>query len=275
MITLYNAIAGSCAEDKANAGGGGGGGGGGGLITLNGAYFSDSAVSGAQAGVNAYMFRNVSYTNTGGSGPPYPTVSMTGTFLTGLSSPTISLVAPDETKSEYTLPASTLISFLDAARIGQVDPVTGKVRREEVFFNIGCFLQTPTGLTTLNNYSIVSASTTWTGVFTNFAVASIVGTNWPLQDSLAISNTYPQPPFFFAQSTTGDWGVCGTGQLQVITSASSLSHIMLVDFRGNPPIQPQNNPSAGQTLTVKYRASIQNGSNQLEKNFHTVVITLT
>ena len=267
---MYNAIAGSCAEQEANAGGGGGGGGGG-LITLNGAYFSDSAVSGAQAGVNAHILRNVGFVNQSGSGPPFPTQSMIGTFLTGLSSPTISLVAADETKSDYTLPAATLNAFFNAALVGQTDPFTGKNRREEVFFNIGCFLQTPNGLSQLDDYRIINAATTWSGVFTNFAVSAVVGANWPLQDSLAISNTYPQPPFFFQQATTGDWGVCGTGQLQIIQSAPALSHVRLVDFRALAGV----NPSAGQTFTIKYRCTILNAAGQAEKNFHTVVITLT
>ena len=272
MIVLYNAVAGACAEDKANSGGGGGGGGGGGLITLSGAYFSDSAVSGAQAGVNAYIFRNIAYTNPFASGPPYPTQSMTGTFLTGLSSPTISLVAPDETKSDYTLSASTLNSFLDdAINIQQVDPFTGKSRRDDIFFNIGTFLQTPNGLSALDDYRIISAATTWSGIFTMFAGSALVGANWPLQDSLAISNTCPIPPTGFAQPTTGDWGVCGTGTLQIIQSAPAMSHIFLRDFRAKVGTAPQ----AGETLTVKYRCTIQNAAGQAEKNFHTVVITLT
>ena len=267
---MYNAIAGSCAEDEANAGGGGGGGGG--LITLNGAYFSDSAVSGAQAGVNAHLFRNVSFVNTNASGPPFPAVSMTGTYLTGLSSPTISLVAPDETKSDYTLPASTLIAFLNAAQVGQTDPFTGKNRREDLFFNIGCFLQTPTGLTTLNHYSVDSAASTWSGIFTSLPFGGFVGANWPLVDSLAISNTYPIHGFGgFAQPNSGDWGVCGTGTLQSLQSPT-ISHIFLADFRAKIG---GTNPSAGQTLTVRYRANLTNGSNVLEKPFHTVVITLT
>lgn len=251
---------------------GGGGGGGGGLITLNGAYFSDSAVSGAQAGVNAHIFRNVAFTNTSSGSAPYPAVSMTGTYLTGLSSPTISLVSSEETKSDYTLPATTLIAFLNAAQVGQTDPFTGKTRREDIFFNIGCFLQTPTGLTTLNHYHIDSAASTWSGIFTNFSTSADVGANWPLQDSLAISNTYPIRPSGFQQPNSGDWGVCGTGTLQNISSKPALSHILLADFRAKIG---GTNPSAGQTLTVRYRANLTNGSNVLEKPFHTVVITLT
>jgi hypothetical protein len=250
----------------------GGGGGGGGLITLNGAYFSDSAVSGAQAGVNAHIFRNVAFVNTSSGSAPYPAVSMTGTYLTGLSSPTISLVAPDETKSDYTLPASTLIAFLNAAQVGQTDPFTGKTRREDIFFNIGCFLQTPNGINALNDYRIDSVATTWSGIFTNFSSSADVGANWPLIDSLAISNTYPIRPSGFQQPNSGDWGVCGTGTLQNLSSAGAMSHILLADFRAKIG---GTNPSAGQTLTVKYRCFIDNAAGQAEKNFHTVVITLT
>ena len=63
---MYNAIAGSCAEDEANAGSPPVGPS---PITLNQAYFSDSATNGAGAGVRLEIYGNIQFFDFGGGTP--------------------------------------------------------------------------------------------------------------------------------------------------------------------------------------------------------------
>ena len=115
---MYNAIAGSCAEQEANAGGGSPPA----PITLNQAYFSDSATSGAQAGVVLEIYGNMQF-NDIGSVPlnrafANPPIELT----TSLSTPVISALSATETNSLYTISASAFDSFLNTAQTGQASP---------------------------------------------------------------------------------------------------------------------------------------------------------
>jgi len=278
LITLYNAIAGSCAEQEANVGGGGSPPA---IVTLNQAYFSDSAVQGAGAGIVPNLFRNTGFINQQGTGPPYPAVSMTGTNITGLSTPVISQVNSSTTKSAYTLPTSTFIAFLNSAQQPVTDPFTGKTSTQLVFFSIGAFLQTPNGITgAIDYYKLDSVSTNIGGIVT-FAGGGAIqqGANYPLVDSLAISNTAPMGANNFSQGVVGDWGIQGTGQLTDYDplnpppngQTQALEYLFFFDVRGGIG----GNPTVGEKVTIHYEVQIDNLQGVQETSTHTIEITLT
>ena len=248
MIVLYNAIAGSCAEQEANAGGGGSPPPG---ITLNQIYFSDSSTSGAGAGAIVKIFRN-SFIFGVGSG--------IGTDITSLTQNIgVSALTPIQTKSTYSLPATTLSSFFSsAASVG-----------EGVFLNLAAFIQAPNGLNSLTTIAVISATTTSSGItILNEAVqfgTSVKGASYPLQNSLTIGNNYP-----FA-GISGNWGIMGTGTLtQTFGGAGpTINTTNLFDntARGG-------SISAGDTITVVYGASAVNGAGATENTIHEIEITL-
>ena len=124
---------------------------------------------------------------------------MTRSYGTGvslasaLSTPTISALSTQETKSAYTLSASTLIAFLNTAQTGQTNPYTNSNEPRQIFFNIGMFLQAPNGFNSMSQYEIVAATINWGGVVTFFGSGSFVTPNFPQQNSLAVSTDYPAP----------------------------------------------------------------------------------
>ena len=272
---MYNAIAGSCAEDEANAGGGGGGGSPPAGITLNQFYFSDSATSGAGAGVIVELYLNNQFLN-------FFVNPMTRSYGTGvslasaLSTPTISALSTQETKSAYTLSASTLIAFLNTAQTGQTNPYTNSNEPSQIFFNIGMFLQAPNGFNNMTQYEIVAATINWGGVMTFFGNGSFVTPNFPQQNSLAISTDYPSVTNANFNPSTGnssDWGICGNSGVLTLNflSGFNITILQLADMRARMGTAP----SAGQTATFRYKAKAVNSSGTTVEAFHTIEITLT
>ncbi len=255
---MYNALAGICEEDVANAGGGGTPPAG---VTLNQLYFSDSATNGANAGCIISFFRN----GTFNSGPPNFTItSGVGTNITGLSAPTVSVVNSTTTKSAYTLSATTLINFLVAAQ-QNTNPF------QVVYIGIGAFLQFPNNSNTISGISFIScvhASTTSSGLFVfNPAVQfgnSLEAPNFPQQNLLAIGNDTP------VQGLSSNWGLLGVGQLTFnVGSSSAIDYCQVYDNRGRG-----GTISAGDVITIVYQAKAS-GGNLTEIGFHIVEITLT
>lgn len=248
MITLYNAIAGSCAEQEANAGGGGTPPAG---VTLNQIYFSDSSTGGASAGATVKIFRNSFNFFLGSSG--------IGTDITGLTqNVVVSQVNATTTKSTYTLPAANLSGFFASAGVSG----------EEVFLNLATFLQAPNGLNSLTNYEVVSTATTSSGIFVfnegQIFNAELKGSSFPLQNSLTIGNTYP------ANGISGNWGIMGTGTLGATFGGLAINITRLIDntARGGTI-------GVGDTITIVYSARGVNGSATNEITNHQVEITLT
>jgi len=257
LITLYNAIAGSCAEDEANAGGGGTPPAG---TTLNQLYFSDSATNGANAGCIISFFRN----HTINSGPPnFTSTSGVGTNIVGLSAPTVTVVNSSTTKSAYTISATALSNFLIAA---QQHP-----QFETAYIGIGAFLQFPNNsntISSINSIRVTNANTNSSGLFL-FNPAQLFGQsleapNFPQQNLLAIGNDTPRAGF------TSNWGILGVGQItHTFTSNSAVDYTMLFDntLRGGTI-------SAGDVLTIEYEAEASGGG-FIEVGNHIIEITLT
>tara|TARA_R100001463_G_scaffold106311_1_gene160913 strand:+ start:3933 stop:4802 length:870 start_codon:yes stop_codon:yes gene_type:complete len=289
LIALYyNALVGICEEDVANAGGG--------SPPASPCFFSNT--QGGSQSISPYMWRNANLF-TGNLINPF--ASGIGTYLIFSSSPVHSQISSNEWKTDLNLPLSDLITFADAAIIGQVNPFSEEEeeggiiinpglpgggglnllnQQEDIFFNVATYLECPNGLQTLNRYEIDNVTMNWSGFFIfpliNFQTGSGVGANYPLQDSLAISNTYPYTGGFQGGGFNSNWGICGTGVLGTATSNNSsqqpINIIMIRDFRLK---NPQNPPQVGQTFTVRYKVEIVNTAGQTETAFHTVVITLS
>jgi len=273
---LYNAIAGSCAEQEANAGG---------IpvgpqpITLNQAYFSDNVTSGASAGIVPEIYSNVQFIDfAGGFTPPFNRAFATTPIelTTSLSTPTISAISTTETKSAYTVSATALIQFLNLSATGQPSPFPPNQNFQfEIFVNVGLFLQTPNGLNTLISYEIDSFSTNIAGIQIFPGLGHVSTSNFPLQNSLQISRQYPATGTnnnFNPASVSSNWGMLGTGILNAsFVPGVILEPLNLFDMRARMGVSP----AAGQVLTIRYKAVITNSSNNQEQAFHTLEITLT
>ena len=282
---------------KGSVGGGQGGGG------SQGVFFADS--SGGTQAVLPYIWRNALLNNPllGNQ------VSGIGNFLVFSSTPVHSQISSNEYKTDLSLPANDLIQFADSAALGQPNPFAGSgepedpeggiiidpeapigggggggglsLVPEQIFFNSATYLECPNGLQTLNRYEVDNVIMSWTG-FQALAVVGFtfppstvcVGANYPLQDSLAISATYPDVGLLGGTGANSDWGICGTGVLNSSTSNNSNSQPMsMFTFRDMRFIF--GNPLAGETFTIRYKVEIVNTAGQTETAFHTVVITLT
>lgn len=283
----YNALVGICEEDAANSGGS--------PPAQSGVFFSNSQ-GGSQA-IDPYMWRNARF-STGGFIIPF--VSGIGTFLVFSSSPVHSQISSNEYKTDLTLTVADLTAFADAAIVGQLNPFAeeeeeegeiiiinpggglglGQNVIEEIFFNVATYLECPNGLGTLNRYEIDSVVMGWGGFaaipVTNFITGGHgVGSNYPLQDSLAKTNLYPDVGGFGGAGFNGDWGICGTGTLGTATSKNTaqqpINIIRVADFRA----KGFGTPAQGQTFTTRYKVEIVNNAGATETAFHTVVITLT
>ena len=285
-------------KGSVSGGQGGGQGGGGG----QGVFFAERQ-GGTQA-VLPYIWKNALLNNplTGTQ------VSGIGIFLAFTSAPVHSQISSNEYKTDLDIPAIDLIQFADSAALGQINPFAGigedpedpeggiiidpeapiggggggglSLVPEQIFFNAATYLECPNGLQTLNRYEIDNVIMGWTGfqalpvVGLSFPPSTVcVGANYPLQDSLAISATYPDVGFS-GTGANSDWGICGTGVLNTGTSNNSNSQpISMLLFRDVRFIF--GNPLAGETFTIRYKVEIVNTAGQTETAFHTVVITLT
>ena len=272
---MYNAIAGSCAEQEANAGGGGSPPAG---TTLNQIYFSDSATGGAGAGCVVEIWQKNQFVDySGGFLNPFPRSYGTGVSIaSSLSTPTISALSTTETKSAYTLPASTLISFMNTAATGQASPYTGNNEVSQMMINIGFYLQAPNGLNSITQYEIDSTTVNWAGVLYFGAFGANNTPNFPQQNSLALSTDYPAATNANFNPSTGvssDWGVCGNSGVLALNFAASYSIdvLYIADVRA----RSGTSPSAGQTATFRYKAIAVNGAGATETAYHTIEITLS
>ena len=269
---MYNAIAGSCAEDEANAGGGGSPPAG---ITLNQAYFSDNAANGSSAGVVLEIYANTQFIQFG-SNPINRAFATTPLELTtSLSTPTISAISATETKSAYTVSATAFTNFMNSAQTGQASPYPpGFSQSFEMFMNIGLFLHVPNGLNSLISYEIDNISNNIGGLFIFAGFGQMTTSNHPLQNSLQISRDYPvfgTNNNFNPASVSSDWGILGTGILNLGFGSPTIEILNLGDLRARLGASP----AAGQVLSVRYKAVITNSANNQEQAFHTVEITLT
>lgn len=272
---MYNAIAGSCAEQEANAGGGAPVGPS--PITLNQIYFSDNAANGSSAGVVLEIYANTQFLDFSGGGPPFnrafanPPIELT----TSLSTPTISALSATETKSAYTVSATAFNNFMNSAQTGQASPYFPFMNFPfEMFMNIGVFLHTPNGLNNLISYEIVSISNNIGGMQIFGGFGQQTTSNFPAQNSLQISRDYPvfgTNNNLNPASVSSDWGICGTGILNVNFATPIIEILNLGDLRARLGASP----AAGQVLSVRYKAVATNSSNNQEQAFHTVEITLT
>ena len=253
---MYNAIAGSCAEQEANAGGGGGGGSPPAGISAPSQIYTALSNGGA-VGVDVYMAGyNVPQFFTNGHNP------INVTALSGNASNNASMALTNQTvvgnpfsiKLEHTMPASAFNSLMNTGFTG------GNSFGVLVPF-IGFYLESPNGAASNLEYDILAVQSTMTGIFAdyggnpNFAPfnRNYVGNNWPLIDSTDFTNAELLSFFVTASSNTGGMGANGTlttgTPIQTQGQTFSLVEIANASARSGGSV----NTSAGQFVRVIYQ----------------------
>jgi len=263
VIIIYLAVAGACAEQKANAGGGGGGGGGGspptGLTPPSQVYTAIS--NGGSVGFTVHvigsnytqMFQNniAPQIITPFNGNQTTNASMT---LTDLTSP--SLNGGDYTiKLSHSMTASAFNSLIGTGFTGSGGSATNI---DETFFLFGWFLESPNGTATIpqGDIDILGASANFNGMgLVAKTTRSEVGQIYSLVDSTSFTNAIEN--FNYAagpvtnNSYLGSNGVVTTGNTTVFVSGDSHCIVSLRNFAGRGGGSPT--ATAGQTMAIEFR----------------------
>ena len=218
MITLYNAIAGSCAEDEANAGGGGTPPAG--IPAPSQIYTAESSGGSVGIIINTYavnffqIFINGAVPNNipALSGKPSSSASITATNQTLVGQPFAISV-------ETVIPATSFNSIMNTG-------FTGGQPINFLFVAIGFFLESPNAtITGLPNYNILAVQSNitdtvavWQGDPATAPFNSgYTGNNWPLQDSTDFTNGHLLAFKPVSNGVVGGLGAHGTltsGQMQ-------------------------------------------------------------
>ena len=271
---MYNAIAGSCAEQEANAGGGGSPPPAG-IAPPNQIY---TAISNGGAvgftvhtlGINfAEFFSGNTPTNivTAFNGNQTTNASMN---ITNLTDPLI-LNGEFFIKLQHTMPASAFNSLFGT---GFTTSSGSTTHIDEVIFLFGWYLESPNGTATLShgNIDIMGASQNMTGMGL-FAktTRSQVGQTYPLIDSTSFTNASEA---FIAQfsgsgvtsdSHLGSNGVVTVGNTTVFVQGDTHCICSLRNFAGRSGGTPS--ATAGQGMTIQFRIASSIGGNQERTHF--------
>jgi|TARA_B100000085_G_scaffold251947_1_gene249327 hypothetical protein len=253
LITLYNAIAGSCAEQEANAGGGGSPPAG---ISAPSQIYTALSNGGA-VGIDVYMAGyNVPQFFINNSNP------IKVTPLSGNASNNASMALTNQTLAgqpfsimlEHTMPASAFNSLMNTGFTG------GNPFGVLVPF-IGFYLESPNGVASSLDYDILSMQSTLSTIFAGYAGNpanapfnfNYVGNNWPLIDSTNFNNAELFTFFATASGITGGMGANGTLTTGNITQTQgeTFSLVEIVNAAGRSG--GSVNASAGQYVAVNYR----------------------
>jgi len=212
---LYNAIAGSCAEDEANAGGGGGGGGGSppaGITPPSQIYTAESSGGSVGIIINTYAVNFQQYFANGSVPIQIPALSGTATNSASITATNLTLIGqPFFMRVETTIPATSFNSIMNSG-------FTGGNSTNYLFPTIGFFLESPNGTVSNLAYDIVAVQSNITNTLAlwqgdpalapfNFAYT---GNNWPLQDSTDFTNGHLLAFQFTSAGVTGGLGSHGT-----------------------------------------------------------------
>jgi len=265
VIIIYLAVAGACAEDKANAGGGGGGGGGGGPpVGLNPPSQIYTAISnGGPVGFTVHTigmnFNEMFQNNIG----PQIISPFNGNSITNASMALTDLTSPSLNGGDYTIklshsmPASAFNSLIGTGFTGGGGSA---VHIDETFFLFGWFLESPnTGVVSIpqGDIDILGASAN----FSSMGLAakthrSQVGQIYPLVDSTSFTNAAEALNFFAGPVTSnshlGSNGVVTTGNTTVLVSGDTHCICSLRNFAGRGGTGTPN-ATAGQSLNIEFR----------------------
>ncbi len=257
---MYNAIAGSCAEDEANAGGGGTPPAG--ITPPSQIYSAESSGGSVGIIINTYAVNFGQFFLNGSVPIQIPTLSGTATNNASITATNQTIIGnPFQILVETTIPASSFNTIMNSG-------FTGGSPVNYLFLAIGFFLESPnatiTGLPiytiTALQSNITSVAALWNG---DPALAPFnfgyIGNNWPLQDSTDFTNGH-----LLSFPPTSNGVVGGLGSHGTLTSGSmqspqgnTFSGIILQNAAGRGGGSVSAN--AGEFMRVFYRLEAQVG----------------
>ena len=258
MIIIYLAVAGACAEDKANAGGGGGGSPPAGLTPPSQVYtaISNGGVVGFTVHAIGINFNEL-FAN---SVPPQIITPFNGNQTNNASMALTDLTSPSLNGGSYTIklthsmPASAFNSLIGTGFTG----ASGSVHLDETFFLFGWYLESPNGTAQIysGEISIQGASANFTGVgLAAKTFRSEVGQIYPLIDSTSFTNAAEKFDFNNFTVTNnahlGSNGVVTAGNSPVFVSGDSHCICSLRNFAGRMGGSPT--ATSGQSLNIEFR----------------------
>ena len=262
---MYNAIAGSCAEDEANAGGGGGGGGGSppaGITPPSQIYTAESNGGSVGIIINTYAVNFQQYFANGSVPIQIPALSGTATNSASITATNLTLIGqPFAVRVETTIPATSFNSIMNSG-------FTGGNQVNFLFPTIGFFLMSPNGTPSNIDYRIVAVQSNitntiplWPGDPAGAPFNSgYTGNNWPLQDSTDFTNGHLLAFQFTSAGVTGGLGSHGT-----LTNSLGMQLPQNLTYSGvliqNAAGRGGGNVSAnaGETLRIVYQFQAQVG----------------
>ena len=260
MITIYLAIAGACAEDKANAGGGGTPPAG--ITPPSQIYTAESSGGSVGAIVNVYGVNFLEIFINGAVPIQIPALSGTATNSASITATNQTIIdQPFLIRVETTIPATSFNSIMNSG-------FTGGNLNNFLFIAIGFFLESPNGTASNLDYRIAAVQNNISNTVPDWqgdpALAPFnfgyTGNNWPLQDSTDFTNGHllSFPPT--SSGVNGGLGVHGTltnslGMQQV--QGNTLSGVILQNAAGRGGGSVSAN--AGEFIRIFYELEAQVG----------------
>jgi len=263
LITLYNAIAGSCAEQEANAGGGGGGGGGGppvGLTPPNQVYTAIS--NGGPVGFTVHVIGNNYNEMFQNNIAPQIITPFNGNSITNASMTLTDLTNAQLNSGNYTIKLSHSMAasaFNGLIGTGFTGSGGSTTHIDETFFLFGWFLESPNGTATIpqGDIDILGASANFTGMgLIAKTTRSEIGQIYSLVDSTSFTNAIEA--FNFAagpvinNSHLGSNGVVLAGNTTMFVGGDTHCICSLRNFTGRGGGGTPN-ATAGQTMAIEFR----------------------
>ena len=278
---MYNAIAGSCAEQEANAGGGGSPPPAG-ITPPNQIYTAISNGGAVGFTVHTIGFNYAEFFNN--NIPPTVVSAFGGNQTTNASMNITNLTNPLILNGEFiiklqhTMPASAFNSLFGT---GFTIP-SGSTHIDEVFFLFGWYLESPNGTATLNhgNIDIMGASQNFTGVgLAAKTTRSQVGQTYPLIDSTSFTNAAEtfivqvQGGSVASDSHLGSNGVVTVGNQSQFVFGDTHCICSLRNFTGRGGGGTPT-ATAGQSMTIQFRiASSISGNQERTHLFYELLLT--
>ncbi len=265
---MYLAVAGACAEQKANAGGGGGGGGGGGSGISAPSQVYTAISNGGVVGFTVHTI-GVNYNELFNNNITPQIISpFGGNQTTNASMAITDLTHPainngDFTiKLTHTMPASSFNSLIGTGFSG----ASGATHIDETSFLFGWYLESPNGTATIASINIAGASGQFTGMgFVAKTTRSEIGQTYPLIDSTSFTNAAEKFDFtggaVSSDSHLGSNGVVTAGNTPVFVSGDTHCICSLRNFAGRGGTGTPT-ATAGQNMNIQFYISASVGGNQ-------------
>lgn len=271
---MYNAIAGSCAEDKANAGGGGSPPAGISAPSQIYTAISNGGAVGFTVHAIGLNFNEFISNNT----PPAVVAAFGGNQTNNASMAITDLTNPAINNGEFSIrlthsmPASAFNSLIGTGFTGSSGNAT---TLDEVFFLFGWYLESPNGTATIpsGGIDILGASQNMTGMgLAAKTTRSQIGQTYPLIDSTSFTNAAEtfvvqlQGGVVGSDSHLGSNGIVTAGNASQFVSGDTHCICSLRFFGGRFGASAPT-ATAGQGMAIQFRIATSVGGNQERTHF--------